>query len=303
MRLSVVMAVFNGARDLAATLDSIAAQTFGEYELLVIDDGSTDETPSILASYAARDSRIRVLSQSNAGLTRSLIRGCAEARAEVIARHDCGDRSMPERFARELALIEAGHVLVSCATRFVDADRDLLYIAHADGNETREKLLHADARHIHALPHHGSAMFRRDAYLAAGGYRESFRVAQDLDLWIRIATHGSIAILDDVLYEALFDAKSISGSSRNAQVRLTEIAVALRDGGDASLLLEAASRVQPAARSARGEAAALYFIGKCLLAQGNAKGRERLREAIAKNPWHWRARLSLLRAERRRPAG
>lgn len=292
MKLSVVMAVFNGARELPSTLDSIAAQTFREYELIAIDDGSTDETPSILASSAARDPRIRVLSQANAGLTRSLIRGCAEARAEVIARHDCGDRSLPERFARELALLEEGHALVSCATRFVDADRDLLYVARARGDETREKLLHADAAHIHALPHHGSAMFRRDAYVAAGGYRAPFRVAQDLDLWIRIAAVGSIGILDDVLYEALFDAKSISGSSRDAQLRLTEIAVALRDGGEAALLEEAA-RVQPAPHSTRGEASALYFIGKCLLAQGNAKGRVRLREALAKNPWHWRARLSL----------
>ncbi|HEX2832970.1 MAG TPA: glycosyltransferase family A protein [Thermoanaerobaculia bacterium] len=293
MKLSVVMAVFNGARELPSTLDSIAAQTLRDYELLAIDDGSTDETPSILASYAARDPRMRVLSQANAGLTRSLIRGCAEARTEVIARHDCGDRSLPERFARELALLEKGHVLVSCATRFVDADRDLLYTTRAGGDETRESLLHAGAAHIHALPHHGSAMFRREAYVAAGGYRESFRVAQDLDLWIRMAPLGTIGILDDVLYEALFDAKSISGSSRDAQLRLTEIAVALRDGGDTALL-EQAARVHPAPHSTRGEAAALYFIGKCLLAQGNAKGRTRLREALAKNPWHWRARLSLL---------
>ncbi|HEX7807778.1 MAG TPA: hypothetical protein VF608_03620, partial [Thermoanaerobaculia bacterium] len=138
-------------------------------------------------------------------------------------------------------------------------------------------------------------MFRRDAYRAAGGYREQFRVAQDLDLWIRIAPLGTIAILDDVLYEALFDPRSISGSSRDAQVRLTEIAVALRDGGDASLLDEAA-RVTAAPRSERGEAAALYFIGKCLLSQGNAKGKQRLREALAKDPWHWRARLALLLA-------
>jgi glycosyltransferase involved in cell wall biosynthesis len=293
VKLSVVMAVFNGARDLRATLDSIAAQTETDFELIVVDDGSTDETPAILASYG--DPRLRVITQPNAGLTRSLIRGCNEARADLIARHDCGDRSHPERFARELALLEEGHVLVSCAAEFVDADRDRLYVSRANGEEIRRDLLHADAAHIHALPHHGSAMFRRDAYRAAGGYREQFRVAQDLDLWIRIAPLGTIAILDDVLYEALFDPRSISGSSRDAQLRLTEIAVALRDGGDAPLL-DAAARVTPAARSERGEAAALYFIGKCLLAQGNAKGKQRLRDAIAKDPWHWRARLALLLA-------
>jgi glycosyltransferase involved in cell wall biosynthesis len=292
VKLSVVMAVYNGARELPSTLASISAQTMRDYELIAIDDGSTDDTPSILAAHAANDSRIRVLTQPNGGLTRALILGCAEARAEILARHDCGDRSLPERFARELEQIEAGHTLVGCATRFVDADRDLLYVSRANGDELRHDLLHADAAHIHALPHHGSAMFRRDAYLAAGGYREQFRVAQDLDLWIRIAPLGSIAVVDDVLYEALFDAKSISGANRDAQVRLTAIAVAMRDRGDASLLVDAA-RVIPAPQGDRSEADALYFIAKCLLAQGNAKGRARLRDVLAKNPWHWRARLSL----------
>lgn len=292
MKLSVVLAVFNGAPALAATLDSILAQTEPDFEVLIVDDGSTDATPSILADYAARDARLRVLTQANAGLTRALIRGCAEARADLIARHDCGDRSHRERFARQLALLAQGHAVVSCATRFVDVDGDLLYIARAEGGEVRRSLLHDDALRIHALPHHGSAMFRRDAYEHAGGYREEFRVAQDLDLWIRIARDGgTFAIAEEVLYDATVDARSISGTARTAQVRLTEIAVALRDGRGS---LAAAAAVAPSPLTRKGEAAALYFIGKCLLAQRNPKGRRLLREAIGRDPWHWRAWVSLL---------
>lgn len=289
MKLSVVMAVFNGATTLAATLDSILAQSDRDFELIVVDDGSTDATPSILASYS--DARIRVITQPNAGLTRALIRGCAEARTEVIARHDCGDRSHPERFARQLALLENATV-VSCATRFVDPDGDLLYVARADGDDVRRSLLHDDAGHIHALPHHGSAMFRRDAYVRAGGYRAEFRVAQDLDLWIRIAqSGGTFAIADEVLYDATVEVRSISGVAREAQVASTEIAVALRDGRGS---LADAAAVAPARVTPRGEAAALYFIGKCLLQQRNRKGLRYLREAVRKDPWHWRAWVSLI---------
>jgi glycosyltransferase involved in cell wall biosynthesis len=295
MKLSVVMAVFNGARELSATLESILAQTERDFELIVIDDGSADDTPAILARCS--DPRLRVIAQPNAGLTRALIRGCAEARAEIIARHDCGDRSHPERFARQLA-IRAD--VVACATRFVDADGDLLYVSRADGDEVRSSLLHDDASRIHALPHHGSAMFRRDAYERAGGYRAEFRVAQDLDLWIRIARDGgTFAVIDEVLYDATITPGSISGSARAAQVRATAVAVALRNGH--ASLAEAAA-VQPAPRTRRGEAAALYFIGKCLLRQGNAKGLRVLREATRRNPLHWRAWLALL-LERRRPFG
>lgn len=292
MKLSVVMAVFNGASALGVTLDSILGQTERDFELIVVDDGSTDATPSILAECAARDARIRVITQVNAGLTRALIRGCAEARADVIARHDCGDRSHPERFARQLSLLAQGAAVVSCATRFVDPDGDLLYIARADGEEVRHSLLFDDAKRIHALPHHGSAMFRRDAYTKAGGYRAEFRVAQDLDLWIRIARdEGTFAIANDILYDATIDPRSISGTARAAQVRLTEIAVALRDGRGS---LADAALVTPPPITPRGEAAALYFIGKCLLQQHNRKGRRYLREAIKRDPWHWRAWLSLL---------
>jgi hypothetical protein len=288
------MAVFNGGSALSATLESIFAQSEPDFELIVVDDGSTDDTASTLARY--RDPRLRVIAQENSGLTRALIRGCSEARAPLIARHDSGDRSHPDRFARQLALLAQGHVLAGCATRFVDDDRDLLYESRADGMQLRDELLHANAEHIHALPHHGTAMFRKDAYLAAGGYRAEFRYAQDLDLWIRMARHGSIAIVDEVLYEALFAPRSISGSAREAQMRLTRIAVQLRDGGDPVSLLEEASRVSAGPQTSRGEAAALYFIGKCLLAQGNAKGRRLLQEALARDPWHWRARLSLYRS-------
>ena len=98
--ISVVMGVFNEAAVLAPTLDSILAQTERDFELIVVNDGSTDpRVGEILAEYARRDARLRVLTQANAGLTRALIDGCARASAPWIARQDADDVSLPGRLA------------------------------------------------------------------------------------------------------------------------------------------------------------------------------------------------------------
>lgn len=293
MKISVVMAVYNGAPSLARTLESVLGQTEPGFELIVVDDGSTDATPSILAAHAARDPRIRVITQRNAGLTAALIAGCGQARADVIARQDCGDRSHPERLAKQLALLQEGHLLVSCATRYVTNEGDELYTSDLDGEEVRRSLLHDPPPKIHGIPSHPSAMFRRDAYLAAGGYRSQFRTAQDLDLWIRMAALGTIGIVHEVLFEVTVEARGISGRARASQVRLTELAVALRDGGDPARLLAEAAAVRPSPISGRSEAAGLYFIGKCLRQQGNPKWRRYVRDAARRDPLHLRAWASL----------
>ena len=292
VKLSVVMAVYNGGAKLRDTLASISAQTEPDFELLVVDDGSTDDTPHILASCA--DPRLRVITQPNAGLTRALIRGCAEARGAAIARHDSGDRSHPDRFRRQLELLDQ-HVLVAAATRMRGPAGEELYVSRANGDEIRRSLLHDPPAQIRGIPHHASAMFRRDDYLAAGGYREAFRFAQDLDLWIRLARRGPIAIVDDVLYEAVLEPRSISSIYRREQEELTRIAVALRDGGDEHTLLAQAARVVPTRRTKpRDEAAGLYFIAKCLRRRRDRTWRRYLLRALARNPLHLRAWASLI---------
>lgn len=301
-RVSVVMSVYNGADRLAATLDSLLAQTLTDFELIAVDDGSTDGTLPILAAYARRDARIRILTQENRGLTRALIRGCAEARAGVIARHDGGDVSRPERLARGLAALEAdpARVLVACEVEFVGPEGELLYVTEHRARDVRRSLLEDDVDHITALPHHGSAMFRAEAYRRAGGYREQFRVAQDVDLWIRLAPLGEIWIDPEPLYEARIDATAISTAHRAAQFALAGIAIALRDGGDRDALLARAKGIVPRSRPSRAdEARGLYFIGSCLRRRGDLRWRTYIRRALSRNPLHWRALALLLRGRKR----
>src|SRR5882672_1702517 len=99
--VSVVTSTYNGASYLENSLQSVLDQTGVQFELIVVDDGSTDGSAEILARLAGKDSRLRLLRQKNQGLTRALIRGCAEARGTYIARHDSDDLSLPGRLEKQ----------------------------------------------------------------------------------------------------------------------------------------------------------------------------------------------------------
>ena len=100
--VSVVMSVYNGATGLSRSVDSILSQEGVNLELIVVNDGSTDQSIDILQEYASSDERVRVISQQNQGLTKALVVGCAAAHAEYIARQDAGDISLPGRLIKQL---------------------------------------------------------------------------------------------------------------------------------------------------------------------------------------------------------
>jgi glycosyltransferase involved in cell wall biosynthesis len=303
MTISVVMSVYNGARRLRPTIESILGQTDRDFELVIVDDGSTDATPAILASYAQLDPRVRVITQSNTGLTRALIRGCGEARGRLIARQDCGDESHPERLARQRALIDSAPdiVLVSCATAYRGPEGELLYDVSGQGDQVRESLLRDGVDSVRGLTHHGSAMFRRAAYQEAGGYRAEFYFAQDLDLWTRLARLGRIEFLSQVLYDAVIEPRAISAAYRGKQIESAGISLALRDeqlsGSERQALLDHAAAIRPDRKRnvRRDEASALYFIASCLRRNGDVRWRGYALTALRSNALHLRTWLLLLR--------
>jgi glycosyltransferase involved in cell wall biosynthesis len=297
--ISVVMGVYNGASTLAATLDSILAQTYQDFECIVVDDGSTDETPDILAGCRARDPRIRVVRRENCGLTRALMAGCAAARGSYIARHDVGDHSHAERFRlqHELFAREPQLVCASCATEFVGPRGEYLFTSHPDAVAlTPVRMIDLGAPHgIVAGPsHHGSAMFRRDAYESAGGYRPEFYYGQDWDLWYRLGALGLFQSIDQPLYVARITPDSISGSSRNAQDALSKLShralLARSSGQSEAPILEEAARIRTKPVQGRyGRARGLYFIGEALRRNGDARARGYLRDALRECPFLLRA--------------
>jgi len=193
------MAAHNAARHLAETMDGILAQTCDCWELIAIDDGSTDDTGDILDRYAEEDTRIRVIQQGNRGLAASLNSGVAEARGLYIARLDADDVPMPHRLATQVAWLDRHPEVVMVGS-------SAIYLAEGVRTNTL-KSVPTDPRTIRRLLVHGNCMIhptvvmRKSALVAAGGYRTCFRAAQDYDLWLRMVEQGPIAnIAEPLIY-------------------------------------------------------------------------------------------------------
>jgi len=226
--VSVVMSVYNGASDLAVTMDSILSQEGLKLEFIVVNDGSSDKSGQILNEYALRDDRLRIIHQDNSGLTRALIRGCNAARGEFIARQDAGDVSLPGRLARQRVILETepAAVMVSCATRFVGPSDEELYTVAQSSKELEEGLRQLKIEKVRGPSHHGSTMFRRSTYEQVGGYRADFPIAQDLDLWMRVSEVGRCFTVPEMLYQAKWRPGSISATRRDEQLRAARSIVA-----------------------------------------------------------------------------
>jgi glycosyltransferase involved in cell wall biosynthesis len=304
--LSVVMGVYNGAATLEATLESILSQTERDFECIVVDDGSTDATSRILGAYAARDKRIRVISQENAGLTRALIAGCAAARGVYIARHDAGDLSDPRRFEVQKRRLDANPeiVFVSSATQYAGPELEPLQIARSSGKalEPAFVLDFSDPRTLRDGPtHHGSVMFRRDAYERAGSYRAAFYYGQDFDLWYRLAAIGKFQAIDEVLYTARITPESISSEAREMQERIAVLSRAAAEArhegrSDAEIIASAATITRVPRRGILRRSKGLYFIGEALRRNGDRRARRYLRQSIAAWPFSTRAWIRYLQS-------
>jgi GT2 family glycosyltransferase len=213
--ISVLMPVHNAGRFLAPALDSILAQTFSDFELIAINDGSTDDSGQALAEFAARDPRIRVISQHNAGIVAALNRALELARAPLIARMDADDLSRPDRFAKQVAYLREHPevAVVSGAMDLIDENGAHLRVATfpTDPDAVASELLHR------SCVCHPAVMAHVAALRSVGGYRANARHAEDYDLWLRIAEAGRIANLPDVLLSYRVHPQAISARNVVAQ--------------------------------------------------------------------------------------
>ena len=301
--ISVVMAVYNGGDTLASTLDSILNQQGVELEFIVVNDGSTDNTAQVLQEYAGRDARLRIFEQDNQGLTRSLIRGCAEARGEFIARQDAGDISLPGRLQKQRdCLIRCDEIsMVSCGTRMVGPRGEILKSVLQSEHDAAQGLQRLSLEEIQGPSHHGSVMFRKSVYQRVGGYHHQFAVAQDLDLWIRLGEYGTHFAVQKVLYQASIAPDSISMAHRDLQVStaqfILEAARSRRAGKSELQILDHAavfSDTEVNTRQQGNIAAGYYFLGCSLLQHNPAAACEYFQAALKADPLHLKARFRFM---------
>lgn len=190
--VSVLLPVRNEARFLPAALASLKAQTLTDWELLAVDDGSTDGTAAILAT-AAADPRVKVLPNQGTGLVAALNAGLALCRAPFVARMDGDDICHPQRLAKQLAMMAADAGLGLVAASFRHFPRQQLKIGMLSYEEWQNSLVSHEQimadLFVESPFVHPGVMYRKDLVIGIGGYRD-MGWAEDYDLWLRMAAAG-----------------------------------------------------------------------------------------------------------------
>lgn len=191
VKISVVMCCYNEQRYIRESIESVLSQTYRDFEFIIWNDGSTDKTEDIIKSY--NDPRIRYYYHENTGLGMALRLACQEAYGTFIARIDCDDICMSDRFQKQVEFLEShpDYVLCSTGVYYMDAE-GLVYGRRFPATE--DKFIR---KRLNAITH-PATMFRRDAYERCGGYYP-LRSAQDRILWSRLLKQGKFANLKEPL--------------------------------------------------------------------------------------------------------
>ena len=226
--VSVVMVVCNVERFLGEAVESILGQTYGEFEFVIVDFGSSDKSKETISRYAATDSRIKLHEIPHCGLAVARNHACSLAQGRYIAIMDADDISVPERLAWEVEFL-GGHPqvgVVGGAVDWIDATGKSLQSTWAAlhppvGN--REILSALKNENQFWQP---SVLMRREAFTSVGGYREAFAPAEDYDLWLRISEKFEMANLDRVVLKYRIHPNQVS-MRKHKQQNISSLAALL----------------------------------------------------------------------------
>lgn len=225
VKVSIIICTFNRANYIAQSLDSILKQTFTSYEVIVIDDGSSDNTEEIARGYAARDERIKYFkSEQNLGIAPSRNKGVTLARGEYIAMLDSDDYWVgADKLARQIEVLENDRKIVLIGTSIICVDEN--------GGELKRDIFASEDKIIRARIlaknqfMQSSVVFRRDVFKETSGYQENLKVCEDFDLWLAMGSKGKFANLVEPLVAYRLHSGGISKERKREIARLTDMII------------------------------------------------------------------------------
>jgi len=209
--VSVILPVYNAAAYITEAIQSVLNQTYSNFELIVINDGSTDDSEALIKQFT--DSRIRYYAQTNRGLGATLNVALGYCKAELIARQDQDDVSYPQRFEKQVAYLLSHPEVVLLGTRariVTDSGAVYGYHLHASDNAVLKLDMVFDNPFVHS-----SVIFRKQAVMAVGGYNPNRNIYEDYDLWSKLAVHGHVANLPEVLLDYRHHQQGMSKHTHN----------------------------------------------------------------------------------------
>jgi glycosyltransferase involved in cell wall biosynthesis len=206
--ITVVMSVYNGEKYLAEAIQSVIDQTFTDFEFVIIDDGSNDNTLEIIQSFMSSDSRIVLRSRKNKGLVASLNEGLAIAKGKYVARMDADDISLPTRFEKQFSFLENNFDIGVCGSWievFGENFKKKLWKMPTRDEELKPKLLFS-------VPFaHPSVMIRKNIIDQSGlRYKTDYKDAEDYKFWLDLSTHTQFSNIPEVLIRYRYHKESIS---------------------------------------------------------------------------------------------
>lgn len=196
--ISVLLPVYNAERFVAETLDSLIRQTNKNFEIIAVNDGSSDGSLKVLREYAKRDDRIKVIDQKNQGLVKTLNTAAKLSSGEFLARIDADDVALDRRFEFQLKAMkeDSNRVLIAGGFDVMNEDGEILY--HDAVPTNYEDII--NAMYTRNPIAHGSILMRRSAFEEAGGYSEDCGPTEDYELWTRLSKIGTIIALPQTIF-------------------------------------------------------------------------------------------------------
>lgn len=210
-KISIVVSIYNADQTISNMIESVINQTYKDFELILINDGSTDTSLEIIKEYIQKDNRIILIDKKNSGLTKSLNLGLKKAQGKYIARLDADDIWLPNKLEQQVAYLEAHkeYALVGTAYNEIDDNGKIIY------DKQRTILLNSYEDILNNIEKlnpffHSSVLFRREILETVGFYNETFKYTQDYEYWVRIISKYKVANLTQVLASRRYSENMIS---------------------------------------------------------------------------------------------